>query len=147
MEQAEIEVIIDKDNLRCKKCSLFPDITIYNHKNKVNIFTECKNKHINISLLDNYIKDIYSNNNSTNKCEKCENNKDVRTFQFCKKYLCEECNKKHLTIEYVVNNQIVKEIEENKYLKNIDDKHKDIKEKMKKSLDYLKEIIEYYKKL
>ena len=147
MEQAEIEVIIDKDNLRCKKCSLFPDITIYNYKNRVNIHLECENKHINTPLLDAYIKDICSNNNNANKCEKCGNKKGVKECQFCNKYLCEECNKEHLTIEHIVNNQIVKEIEENKYLKNIDDKHKDIKEKMKKSLDYLKEIIDYYKKL
>ena len=147
MEQAEIEVIIDKDNLRCKKCSLFPDITIYNYKNRVNVYLECENKHINTPLLDEYIKDNHSYNNNANKCEKCENKKGIKECQFCKKYLCEECNKKHLTIEHIVNNQIVKEIEENKYINNIDGKHKDIKKKMKNSLDYLKEIIRYYKEL
>ena len=147
MNSIEIKKELVDDNLRCKKCRLFPDITIYNHKNRVNIFTECKNRHINISLLDDYIKDNHSYNNNENKCEKCENNKDARTWQFCKKSLCEECNKKHLTIEHIIDNQIVKEIEENKYMNNIDDKYNEIKETMKKSLDYLKEIIEYYKKL
>ena len=35
MEQVEIEKELDADNLRCKECSLFPDITIYNYKNRV----------------------------------------------------------------------------------------------------------------
>ena len=35
MEFVEIEKKLDADNLRCKKCSLFPDITIYNYKNRV----------------------------------------------------------------------------------------------------------------
>ena len=141
MNSIEIKKELDNDNLRCKKCSLFPDITIYNYKNRVNIFSECENKHINISLLDAYIKEICSNTYNSNKCEKCENKKDIKECQFCKKSLCEECNKKHLTIEHIVNNQIVKEIEENKYINNVDDECGEMKEKMKNSLDYLKDII------
>ena len=51
MEQIEIEKELDADNLRCKKCSLFPDITIYNYKNRVNIHLECENKHIETIIL------------------------------------------------------------------------------------------------
>ena len=51
MENVEIKKELDDDNLKCTKCSLFPDITIYNYKNRVNLFTECENKHINTVII------------------------------------------------------------------------------------------------
>ena len=95
------------NNIKCKKCNNYPDITIYNIGNRVKIFTECKNKHINISLLDDYIKNNYIYNN--NKCEKCNKNKNnIKICQLCNNYLCEECNNKHLTIDHIINNNITK---------------------------------------
>ena len=41
MENIEIEKEFDNNNLKCKKCCLFPDITIYNYNNRVNVYLEC----------------------------------------------------------------------------------------------------------
>ena len=60
--------------------------------------------------------------------------------QFCKKYLCEECNKKHLTIEHIINNQIVKEIEENKYKGTDNAKDKDNEEAKKSETENKEEV-------
>ena len=135
------------NNLKCQKCSNIPGLTIFNSVNRVNVFSECKNKHIKVCLLDEYIKNIYSYNNNINKCENCKKEKKNKICQFCNKYLCEDCNNKHLTIEHIINNKISNDIYENKYLDNInnDDKFNSIKEKLLKIIKYLKDIIDYYK--
>ena len=130
--------------LKCEKCNYTPEFTIFNSSNSIKIYSECKNKHINIFLLDEYIKKIISNN-KISKCEKCKQEKNIKICQFCNKYLCEKCNNNHLTIEHIINNKISNDIYENKYLNNIDDKFKIIKEKILNTIKYLKDIIEYYK--
>ena len=113
-------------NLKCMKCSSIPDFTIFNSSNRVKIFLECENKHFNISLLDEYIKNIISYNNS-NKCENCKKEENIKMCQFCHKFLCEECNSNHLTLEHIINNKISKEIYDNIFLENIkEDKFKDL---------------------
>ena len=140
---------LDNDKLICEKCCSIPDITIFNSGNRVKLFSECHNKHFNISLLDEYIKKNISYNNNISKCEKCKKDKNIKICQFCNNYLCEECNNIHLTIDHIINNKILKEIYENKYLDKIenDDKYKEVKEKISNSIKYFKEIIEYYKRL
>ena len=137
------------DKLKCDKCSSIPDITIFNSENRVKIFSECHNKHFNISLLDEYIKHNISSNNNTSKCEKCKKTKKIYICQFCNNYLCQECNNSHLTIDDVINSKISKEIYDNKYLDIIEneDKYKVVKEKISNSVNYLKNILEYYKRL
>ena len=137
-----------KNNLKCEKCDSIPDFTIFNSQNRVKIFSECKNKHLNICLLDDYIKKSYSYIN-TNNCEKCKKEANIRMCQFCNNFLCEECNNNHLTIDHIINNRISNKIYDSKYLDNIDeeDKFKSIKEKISNSIKYLKDIIEYYKRL
>ena len=147
MEEVEIEESFENDNLRCNNCSFFPDITVFNISNKVKIFTECENKHTNISLLDDYIKNKCVNNNNINKCEKCKKDKNIKMCQFCYHYLCEDCNKNHLTLEHIINSKIAKEIYENRYIDNIDNNFEEIKERIKKSMEYIKEIISYYKQI
>ena len=74
--------------------------------------------------------------------------KAIKIYQFCKQYLCEECNIKHLTIEHILNNKIIENICDN-YFVGIekDNKMKIIEDKIFKSMKYIKEIEEYYKKL
>ena len=36
------------DILKCEKCNSIPDFTIFISKDKVKLFSECKNKHWNI---------------------------------------------------------------------------------------------------
>ena len=137
-------------NLKCKKCNSLPDITIFNSVNRVKILEECENQHYNISLLDEYIKNNSSYTNKIIQCEKCKKDKKIKICQFCNNYLCEECNNNHLTIDHIINNKIIKEIYDNKYINNDienEDKFKEIKEKILNSIEYLKEIIEYYKRL
>ena len=141
---------IKSNKLKCLKCSCIPNVTLYNSKNNINIFSECKNKHFNISLLDEYIKKYFSNNfNNISQCHNCKKEKDIKICQFCNDYLCEECNSKHLTIEHIINNKISKEIFDNIYFNNIEkeEKFKTAKENLFKSIDYLKKIIKYYKTL
>ena len=147
MENVEIELVYENDNLRCKKCSFFPNITIFNSSNRVKVFTECENKHIDISLLDEYIKNNSNSNNNINKCAKCKNDKNIKICQFCYNHLCEECNEKHLTLEHIINNKIMEKIYDNNYIDNLDKKYEEIKDKIKKSITYIKDIIEYYKQL
>ena len=149
MEEKLIKTYFGNNNLKCQKCNCFPDITIFNSKNRVKIFSECENKHLNISLLDEYIKNNFSYSNNIIKCEKCKLDRKIKICQFCNKYLCEECNNNHLTIDHIINNKMTKEIYSNKYINNIEneDKYKEVKEKIINSIKYLKEIIEYYKRL
>ena len=132
-----------------EKCSSIPEFTIFNSSNRVKIFSSCENKHINISLLDDYIKNNVSKYDDVKNCEKCKKEKHIKICQFCDKYLCEECNINHLTIEHILNNKIVQEISDNKYLDNIekDDRFKVVDDKILKSIKYIKEIEEYYRKL
>ena len=137
------------DKLKCEKCSAIPDITIFNSKNRVKIFLQCENRHLNISLLDEYIKNniLYSNN--IIQCQNCKKEKNIKICQFCNNYLCEECNNSHLTIDHILNNKISEEIYNNNYLASIEkeENFKVVKGKILNSIKYLKEIIEYYKRL
>ena len=146
-DKINIEQINDLENynIKCKKCNNYPDITIFNTGNRVQIFTECDYKHINISLLDDYIKNIYSYNNK--KCAECNSDKDIKICQLCNNYFCEECNNKHLTIDHLINNKIVRLITENKFINIIDNdnKYKELKDKIINGVNYLKEVIVYYK--
>ena len=137
------------NKFKCEKCSLIPEFTIFNSSNRVKIFSSCDNKHLNISLLDDYIKNNISNDNDTKYCEKCRKEKNTKICQFCNNNFCEECNIKHLTIEHILNNKIVEKINDNKFLENIekDDKFEEVEDKIKKSIKYIKEIEEYYKRL
>ena len=63
------------NKLKCEKCRLIPEFTIFNSSNRVKIFSSCDNKHLNISLLDDYIKNTISNDNDTKCCEKCKKEK------------------------------------------------------------------------
>ena len=95
--------------LKCEKCNCIPDFTIFNSEKRVKIYSECKNKNLNIWLLDDYIKKNYSFND-INKCEKCKKEEDIKICQFCNNYLCKECNNNHLTIEHIINNKISNKI-------------------------------------
>ena len=83
----EINLItpFDNDKLKCDrdKCCLIPEITIFNSENRVKVFSECQNKHFNISLLDEYIKNNISyNSNNISKCEKCKKEKKLKYVNF-----------------------------------------------------------------
>ena len=56
-------------NFKCEHCCSFPEFTIFNSSNRVNIFSSCDNKHINISLLDDYIKRNISYYGENKYCE------------------------------------------------------------------------------
>ena len=47
---------ISSNNFKCEYCCSIPEFTIFNSSNRVKIFSSCINKHINISLLDDYLK-------------------------------------------------------------------------------------------
>ena len=36
------------NKLKCEKCRLIPEFTIFNSSNRVKIFSSCDNKHLNI---------------------------------------------------------------------------------------------------
>ena len=102
--QPIISIILNEcGQLKCQKCNNFPDITMFNSENRVKIFSECKNKHFNISFLDEYIKNIISDNNALYQCQNCHKERKIKICQFCENYLCEDCNNDHLTIEHIIN--------------------------------------------
>ena len=141
--------------VNCTKCSSIQDFTLFNSSNQVKLFSECDNKHINLYFLDDYIKKIISksmeNNDSEIICEKCQKKKEIKICQFCNKYLCGDCNIKHLCKDHILNSRIVEEIYDiNSYFDNIeekDDKLKVMEDKLSKAIKYIKEIEEYFKKL
>ena len=141
--------------VNCTKCSSIQDFTLFNSSNQVKLFSECDNKHINLYFLDDYIKKIIAksmeNNDSEIICEKCQKKKEIKICQFCNKYLCGECNIKHLCKDHILNSRIVEEIYDiNSYLDNTeekDDKLKVMKDKLSKAIKYIKEIEEYFKQL
>ena len=110
------------DDVKVKQC--FNNLKSILKEKNIELITVRSALKLNKTALKKLASDalIYHyDDEEARKYEKCENKEGIKECQFCKKYLCEECNKKHLTIEHIVNNQIVKEIEENKYLKNIDE--------------------------
>ena len=100
---------------------------------------------MNISLLDDYIKNILSKTN--NLCKNCKKKESIQICQFCRYYFCKECYSNHLTVEHILKNTV--EIYENNNLDNLekDEKCKTVKEKIEKSIQYLKKIEKYYKEL
>ena len=111
---------ISSNNYKCEQCSSVPEFTIFNSSNRVKIFSSWDNKHINVFLLDDYIKTNISNYSDEKCCEDCKKEKNIKVCQFCYKYLCEECNIKHLIIKHILYNEVVQKIFENKYLDNIE---------------------------
>ena len=140
---------ISSNNFKCEYCCSIPDFTIFNSSNRVKIFSSCINKHINISLLDDYLKRNISYCNDEKYCEKCRKEKNIKMCQYCDNYLCEECNIKHLTIDHILNKETLQNIFDVEFLNNIkkDDKFKEIEDKFIKSMKDIKEIEEYYRKL
>ena len=114
-----------KNEFKCEKCSSIPEYTIFNSSNTVKIFSICNNKHGNISLLDEYIRNNLSKYSNEKLCQKCKKEKNIKICQFCSNYFCEECNVNHLTVEHILKNL------EKIYNKNkLDDLEKDEKYKM-----------------
>ena len=149
MESIEIENNIEEPKItsiehqifkfKCNNCNSFPEITLFNSDKTVQIFSECNCKPSYISSLNKFIEDIVSNNNSNNKCQKCKNIVSIKNCQLCYINLCEQCYNEHLTIEHILNNKIIEEINKVDNFQNINNQN--IKEKMLNIQIYIKEII------
>ncbi len=153
MEHLEIPINIEEPDIKsiedqiykyiCNKCNSFPEITLFNSGKTVQIFSECNCKPPCISSLNEFIEDIFSDNNKSKKCQKCNNGKSIKKCQLCYINLCEKCYNEHLTIEHILNNKIIEEINKVDNFQNINNQN--IKEKMLNIQVYIKEIIDYYK--
>ena len=153
MEHTEIEINIKEPDItsiknrifkfKCNKCNSFPEITLFNSDKTVQIFSECNCKPPCISSLNKFIEDIVTDNKKNNKCQKCKNAASIKNCQLCSNNLCDQCYKEHLTIEHIINNKIIEEINKVDNFENINNQI--IKEKMLNIQAYLKKIIDYYK--
>ena len=124
-------------DLKCEKCKIIPKFSLYNYKDiKLNLI--CNEGHSNNLNLDYYIKKIKNVNIKELFCENCNEKDEINYCQFCNKYLCKKCNLNHFTIEHIFKNDILKDF-------SIEDE--EIKEKYNKSINYLKNIEEYFKEI
>ena len=135
------------NEFKCEKCSAILEYTIFNSSNGVKIFSSCDKKHLNISLLDEYIRDNLSKRPNEKLCKQCKKEKGIKICQFCNNFFCKECNINHLTVEHILKN--IEKIYDNHKLDNLeeDDKYKIVKEKIAKATKYMKNIEEYYRQL
>ena len=85
-----------KDIKKCPKCKLIPSFKLDFKKENTNIIYKCENKHEGRLLLKDYIADI-GNCFSIQKCEECEKSpKDYFYCCNCNKFLCSNCQIKHM---------------------------------------------------
>ncbi len=138
----ENETPISCYSLECEKCSSIPEYTLFYSSNKVKLYITCENRHVNFSLLDEYLSD---EDRDEILCKKC--NKKKKICQFCSNEFCEQCNINHLTIDHISDN--LEKIYNNNKILNLekDDKFKNVEEKISKSFEYMKEITNYYKEI
>ena len=103
----------------------------------------CEEEHSNHLNLDNYIRKMMNSNKEESICLKCNNK--LLFCQFCKKLLCEKCNPSHFTIECIFEKLILKDfLNEISKIDNGDINQ--IKEKIHKSINNLKNFEEFLKK-
>ena len=106
------------NKLKCEKCSSIPEYTIFNSSTGVKIFSSCDKKHVNISLLDEYIRNNLSKRFNVKLCNQCKKEKNIQICQFCNNYFCKECNNNHLTVSHILKN--IDKINENNKLDNFE---------------------------
>ena len=139
-----LEITGKKRNLKCEECELMPNFSLYNYKDiKLNIV--CNEGHSNNFNLNDYIKKIKNVNNINIKesfCTYCDKKDVINYCQFCNKYLCQKCNINHFIIQHIFENDILKD-----FLKEIKIEDEEIKEKLNESINYLKNIEEYFKEI
>ena len=137
-------------NLKCDKCSLIPNFTLYNYIDdciKLNMI--CKEYHSFTSSLNNYIKKINNKNLNIKNCSECKMKKEKNEMNlcvFCKTLFCEKCVKNHFIIYHIFKNDILNEFSDKNIFKD-EEEINQIKELMNKSVNYLKEINDYFKEI
>ena len=139
-----VHLITKPCDLKCEKCELIPNFSFYNYKDII-LNLVCNKGHINNLNLDNYIrkiKNIYNLNIKETFCTNCNEKDKINYCQFCNRYLCQNCNLNHFTIEHIFKNNILKD-----FSNEIKIEDEEIKEKFNKSINYLKEIEEYFKEI
>ena len=110
------------NEFKCEKCSSNLEYTIFNSSNGVKIFSSCDKKHLNISSLDEYIRDNFSKRPNEKLCKQCKKEKSIKICQFCNTYFCKECNINHLTVEHILKN--IGKIYDNNKLDNLEENEK-----------------------
>ena len=112
---------------QCEDCSSNLEYTIFNSSSTVKLFSTCDKKHMNVSLLDEYIRNILSKSLSVKSCKQCKKEENIQICQFCSNYFCKECNIIHLTVEHILKN--LGKIYDNNKLDNLEnnDKYKIVK--------------------
>ena len=136
-------------NLKCDECSLIPNFTLYNYIDCIKLNMICKENHSITCSLNDYIKNI-NNKKKKNFCSKCKEEKnEIIVCQFCEESICEECIINHFIIYHIFKNDIINEFINNNIFKDMenDEEINKIKEIMNKSINYLKEIKEYFKEI
>ena len=127
---------------KCEKCQMFSYFTLFNYDD-IQLNMMCEEEHSNHLNLDIYIKKVMYSNKEESICLKC-NNKFL-FCQFCKKLVCEKCNPNHFTIEHIFKKQILKDFS-NEISKIDNGDINQIKEKIHKSINNLKNFEEFLKK-
>ena len=136
-------------NLKCDKCSLIPNFTLYNYIDCIKLNMICKEHHSFTSSLNNYIKKINNKNLNITNCSECKMKKDKNEMtlcEFCKTLFCEKCIKNHFIIYHIYKNDILNEFSDKNIFKDEEEMNQ-IKKLMNKSVNYLKEIIDYFKEI
>ena len=136
-----VNLITKPIDLKCEKCELIPNFSLYNYKDII-LNLICNKGHSNNLNLDNYIKKIKNKNIKQSFCTNCNKTEKINFCQFCNKYLCQNCNLNHFTIEHIFKNNILKKLSTELKIED-----EEIKEKFNKSINYLKNIEEYFKEI
>ena len=148
-----IGILIPKgNNLKCFKCNFIPYFTLYNCLG-IKLHTICEDGHSMTSILDDYIKNSIKQSKNESFCNICNKNEDNNMIfcQFCKKFICKQCNSNHFTIHHIFKNNILENFKDENIFKTLNHEDKSeinqIREIFNQSVSYLKSVADYFKEI